>query len=365
MPQNLKTVSTNTISVRHRTVELKAKPKVIVKKEVYADIAILHRYVGGTEWSAPIFYTVEGDMDDLENMILTIHGLWLLDVGTESFTSYDFDEKILDAYDENPDFMSMKIGHLHTHHSMRTFFSGTDNAALHENAPQHNYFLSLIVNFACNTDCKLAFMGEETPNRYIRNNRGELIPLNPVREEVMFTADCEVIIEGEEKYINKIREIKAAKAPVLPAYNKQGYPGVYGNHYHNIPTGNPVNTTKQLPIPFDGEEAFAAKFAGIELITDEMVGSMLSSWIDGDEEKPLKEVLDGFNSWMEEDENPRGVVHHTFLEYDTIFDEFFELVNYRTVIDRSIKMLNEHAGKWSKKVADKLTEAMEELSDEL
>jgi len=47
---------------------------------------------------------------------------------------------------------------------MNCFFSGTDNTALHENAPSYNYYLSLIVNFKDYTNwCgKIAYISKKT-----------------------------------------------------------------------------------------------------------------------------------------------------------------------------------------------------------
>lgn len=39
-----------------------------------------------------------------------------------------------------------RIGHIHSHNTMGVFFSGTDWGELEDNAPNHNYYLSLIVN---------------------------------------------------------------------------------------------------------------------------------------------------------------------------------------------------------------------------
>ena len=40
----------------------------------------------------------------------------------------------------------LQLGHVHSHHEMATFFSGTDMDELEEGSGKHNYYLSLIVN---------------------------------------------------------------------------------------------------------------------------------------------------------------------------------------------------------------------------
>jgi len=101
---------------------------------------------------------------------------------------------------------------------MSTFFSVTDTDELKENVENHNYYLSLIVNNAMETSCKIAFKGKQkiqqnsvfSFNGYngkfstIRNNK-------EVEEEVMFTYKCIVELEQTFKvdttFSNRVNEI--------------------------------------------------------------------------------------------------------------------------------------------------------------
>lgn len=86
--------------------------------------------------------------------------IFLMDIGTAGFTEYETDTDIVDMYDNVEDAMDLKIGHIHTHHTMSTFFSGTDNEELQDNVDKHNYYLSLIVNFASTYSAKVAFLSD-------------------------------------------------------------------------------------------------------------------------------------------------------------------------------------------------------------
>ncbi len=126
------------------------KPTVIISNELQAQITYLHNEFGNIEWSGFLLYQViQGDLSKPEDMVIKAIGIFPCDVGSSAYTEYDPGDFILDM-DEAYDFLTngYKLGHIHTHHSMTCFFSGTDMAELHSNAPNYSdsYYLSLIVN---------------------------------------------------------------------------------------------------------------------------------------------------------------------------------------------------------------------------
>ena len=62
---------------------------------------------------------------------------------------------------ENPAILTMKKGHCHSHNTMPTFFSGTDDSELRDNAPNHNIYVSLIVNNRNENCAKIAVLVNE------------------------------------------------------------------------------------------------------------------------------------------------------------------------------------------------------------
>lgn len=128
---------------------LKKNAKLILPKDVLLKIHYLHHKIKSIEWSGILMYKVESGTIEEQNLVLKVVDFALMDIGTSGYTEYDFkaeDDYMMDKLGEVMD-KGLKIGHIHTHHNMTCFFSGVDMAELHENAPNHNYYLSLIVNF--------------------------------------------------------------------------------------------------------------------------------------------------------------------------------------------------------------------------
>jgi hypothetical protein len=118
------------------------------------------------EWSGILIYEVkEGDVNNPKGLSLFVHEFIPMDVGTSGYTEYEYSseddysfERIADALEKG-----YKLGQIHTHHSMGTFFSGVDMSELHDNVSKHNFYLSLIVDYKNHEDwvAKVAIDGKE------------------------------------------------------------------------------------------------------------------------------------------------------------------------------------------------------------
>jgi hypothetical protein len=151
-----------TKKVTYPTLDFKKKGRLILTNEVLAQIFFHHSSIGSVEWSGILLYeVVSGSPADPDNFVLKAKHIFLMDIGTSGFTAYDTDGDIVDIYDNIPEAMEMKIGQIHTHHTMSAFFSGTDTEELNDNVDKHNYYLSLIVNFSGNYTAKVAFLMEK------------------------------------------------------------------------------------------------------------------------------------------------------------------------------------------------------------
>lgn len=89
-----------------------------------------------------------------------------------------------------------------SHQSFSTFFSGTDTSELKDNVDNHNYYLSLIVNNAMETSCKIAFKGKQSIQQHsiisFNGYDGKLSTIKnntKLEEDVMFTYNCNVELE--------------------------------------------------------------------------------------------------------------------------------------------------------------------------
>jgi len=220
--------------VHSRTViPVTGKAELTLGKEVMMKIHYLHqRVTRNTEWSGVLMYkTVSGGVEDPGNWKLEADDFILMDVGTGSYTEYDFDTDDVYSFDKYTDAMldDKRLGHIHTHHSMDTFFSGTDMSELHENAPNHAYYLSLIVNYKEPGlwMAKVAFVGEETSVGSIVRTKNSILNMlgfgEPVEEVVnkvtpiLYTIDCDLIIADEMKpFYDRVTEICKPKVVATP-----------------------------------------------------------------------------------------------------------------------------------------------------
>jgi hypothetical protein len=243
-------------------ISLKAKPKLVISDRIMQTIAFLHSKED-VEWSGLLFYSVkEGSIDEPEKLLIRVEDLYLMDVGSHSYTEYDFGAEMMDVYDKIPQANPIhcidnglepyKMGHIHTHHSMPTFFSGEDMGELKNNAGAYNYYLSLIVNFKRDYEAKIAISTTVESDRkfnYRGPDGGKKFFQHSTEVEAIMTLDCEIIHEGvdvvEERY-EELKEIAAKKTMISPVVHHNFYPkhwdnehtpGVYDWREHNKVTG--------------------------------------------------------------------------------------------------------------------------------
>lgn len=216
----------NIISQRSiKTIELKNKVKLILSNKLLSQITQAHYFAGKTEWSGLLlFEELAGSIEDLDNLVLKADYLHVMDVGTEAFTEITINENIKELMNEYPDFVEYKQALCHTHHSMSTFFSGTDTGTLYEQVGNYNYFLSLIVNYEGKFIAKIAMLGtEKTDGRELMTKNKKLFsfqkPKESIEEEVMYIIDCNVELEPItfatgttfQSRIEELRKIKEAR----------------------------------------------------------------------------------------------------------------------------------------------------------
>lgn len=112
--------------------------------------AALHNTYRGIEWSGPAWFKC-----DETKLVWELVDFFVLDVGSSTFTEWDQQdlaaarvyETIYGRNGEDPEFFDKHIcGNIHTHHTMRHFFSGTDSSAVFEHTPDGEIWPSIIVN---------------------------------------------------------------------------------------------------------------------------------------------------------------------------------------------------------------------------
>lgn len=129
--------------------------------EVLHQIQYLCKNIPKVEWSGALFYTTEGSIEKPETFKIILKTILPLDMGSSAYTEYHLDDRFIDFIEEDfEERCTWKLGHIHSHNVMSVFFSGTDMAELNDNAPAHNFYLSLIVNNYMDFIAKVAFVGE-------------------------------------------------------------------------------------------------------------------------------------------------------------------------------------------------------------
>lgn len=175
-----------------------------------------------------MYSVVEGNPSTPSKFVLKAEYIFLMDIGSSGATEYDIDEKIIDLYDNVEGAMEMKMGHIHTHHSMKTFFSTTDMKELEDNVSNHNYYLSLIVNFQGNYSAKVAFISNINTERkmtYMDDNGKLKSFTTKSKEENIVLIDMEIVSDYKDEffyntYKNIIKE-KEEKERILVKEHKQ------------------------------------------------------------------------------------------------------------------------------------------------
>ena len=251
---NKKVVSTYT------EVKLEGQGKLQLTKNLLDQIDHLHDVVGGIEWSGIlVFKILEGSIEDHKNLVIEVDEILPMDVGTSGYTEYEISPESDDYTFDNVSRVMMdddlKIGHIHTHHTMPTFFSGTDTQELHDNAPNHNYYLSLIVNFKDPDSwmAKIAFIGEDEikstiVSKYKGTTGGIVESTREVTNtrKVLYTIDME--IEAEEYELDVTEEFYARVEELNKDKGRTYTPGAYAGHAAGaaLNDASAVDTSKAL-----------------------------------------------------------------------------------------------------------------------
>lgn len=126
---------------------------------------------------------------------------------------------------------------------MAAYFSSTDSAELHDNAPNHAYYLSLIVNYKDIKDwcAKIAICGEQEVTGTTETKtswKGATKKIELVKKEVvdtktslLYTLDCEIVSYKSEveddSLLERINSIVDKKAKIAEAKKPVYTPGSY------------------------------------------------------------------------------------------------------------------------------------------
>lgn len=276
----------------------------------------LCKQIAKDEWSGVLFYSVEGSIKKPSKMVITLEDIHLMDIGSPGFTSFNWDETIVEYLIDHPEAEDWKIGHIHSHNTMSVFFSGTDWDELNDNSPLHNLYLSVIVNNYMDLTAKIASV--ITPKIFTAKDSDGVdykIDLSAFQlDQCMIVYDCEfigdvntVIVDDEfSKRYEKVREEKnnrpaSSYTPTNPAVtgaNKQA--SQQGGKLLPAPIGFKQefpeweNNRGQLYEKFKEEEKLQRPF---QEITEKKEEGVWSDTIDA-EDGPAETLEEGFAAYI-------------------------------------------------------------------
>lgn len=193
--------------------------KIIIPKDVENIIDYLHKSVGATEWSGILFYKlVGGNINELKDLQFQAQFIYPMNIGNSTYTEFDYNSEVMNAYDLSDSLIECSNSLIHSHHNMSAFFSGTDTDELLSNCKHFNYYISLIVNFAKDYKCKIAFPSKTKTTRefVIKNSEGKLVNAkSSVEEDNIIVGELKIEFENsvspEEWLVNRTAELKKKK----------------------------------------------------------------------------------------------------------------------------------------------------------
>lgn len=241
-------------------------------RELVDKIEYVCRELPTLEWSGTLFYKVEGSFEN-EDLVLTAVDMLVQDIGSAAATEFTPSPDI-GYYMATHDLLDCQMGLIHSHNSMATFFSGTDQATLKSEGADRNHFLSLIVNNAGTYTAKITrkiHYKEKTLLSYDYQTFRE----EEVREKDLLVETDNITVEafaliikkeGRSSEFSELDEIikslraKNAAKPVASIYGGYGRTtyGGYGNYggnsgYKKEVSAGPANMAQQeIPFPAAG-----------------------------------------------------------------------------------------------------------------
>lgn len=112
MQQQLKTIKKDTKAIG-------TIGKLIITEPVQKYIDQLHAEIGNTEWSGMLFYkTIKGKIEDLKDIEFETVFLYPMDIGSSTYTEFNYNQEILNAYDLCDEALEVSRALIHSHHNM-------------------------------------------------------------------------------------------------------------------------------------------------------------------------------------------------------------------------------------------------------
>jgi hypothetical protein len=352
----------------------KEKGKLTLSTRLVEQINTLHNYVGAKEWSGPVLFSIiNGDINNPTKLEIEAHAMYPMDIGTSGYTEYDFEpEETFDMHDYYPQIVEegWRMGHMHTHHNMKAYFSGTDNQELKDNTQNHAYYLSLIVNFEGSYVARLCVMAEKqikgNSNITYDDIAGDAtISTFEIKQEqeIVYAIDLDVVYEKQKEsdFMGEVLKIEQ-REEVRKKERAKNKPTGQSSLWDKSSTFN-NNWGANWDMPHsrfdsnggeeDALEDLAKEFALLVLTRGTVAVGYLPSTMskvdlewenanDAEREAFINDIDENFNAW-----------------YQQVFADF-HMVDFENNMDAVLEEFYKYCG--THKVADVLMEHLEKYS---
>lgn len=174
------------------------KPQIplIIPPEVEEQIRFVNSRFPTQEWSGVVFYTSEGTMENIKTFKIILKDLFPMNIGFNTETISDFDEQIM-LYQIQKGYELLPYAIIHSHNTMRAYFSEPDITELKVRAHCHNLYVSIVVCNAGEIVAKAALQHYIKSDALYYKTSGKNITTNSqIPAELLVTIyDCKVIKE--------------------------------------------------------------------------------------------------------------------------------------------------------------------------
>lgn len=207
---------------QHHPIIMKSQSsyKMFIPAEVENKIRILLNLVYNTEWSGVLFYTYEGSMEN-NDLVITCRDILPMNIGNSVYTEFENTPDVAGYIVDNQLFDCCQ-GLVHSHHSMKTFFSTTDVSTLQSEGDDTIHFVSLIVNnegtynAAITRKVKMHFSGTVTEEFDTFNDSKTTVTRQTSQDSTVIQysmLEVEVQNENSSYIFERIKELKNNSKP--------------------------------------------------------------------------------------------------------------------------------------------------------
>ena len=299
------------------------------------------------EWSGVLFYKVIGSITKPAGFECIITDILPMDMGSKTYTEYQFDQTVADYIEQDDERFDWKIGHIHSHNTMKTYFSGTDMSELNDNSEFHNYYLSLIVNNFMDMTAKIAYRATTEGFSYtaIDENGNNYSKKLHLPQTYLIIHNCTIESPTEEINITKEFADRVAyiKKPKKVAKSEQWKIG-----FNSIDIGADWDIDKDLLGIKDNQLSL-----DIEKVSDHFDFTKcllrLGTKVSGDS---VEGAIDDLYSQIGGEEQGIQAVKQMAEEYEDLFNYFFQgkheyySQDSLEILQKVLKILQEYADLW-------------------